>query len=123
MELTRIEENIAEYLENHHKIDNPISMKDLSNLFGLRERETRDVIEKIILTERLVIGNTNGYWVAATAEEKDLANKLNRSRIKTSLKRLAANNGSLTWIYNYLNELQKQYPNVPEEQVSLYENE
>src|SRR5690554_492911 len=122
IELTSFELEVANYLKKYHKKDNPIRMKKLARIFNVNERDIREIIERIILSQTLVIGNSDGYWVANNKSEIKQANMINNSRLQTSLKKLAANKGDINWIYNYLNELKKEYEKVPEGQVSIYDS-
>lgn len=124
MKLSYQDEAIAQFLEKYHGVDNPILMKDLGNVFKITGRDVRKSIERIILNQRLVIGsnirsnNKNGYWVAAVGEE-NLANAIPKSRIKKSLRRLAANKGDIKWVYKYLKELENEYPNYHHNQLYI----
>lgn len=123
MKLTQFEEMVADYLQKHHKKDNPISMKVLSKKFDQDDRDMRDIITNIILSQRIIIGGGNrGYWVASeNPEEIKAANKTRKATIATSIEKLAANKGGINWIYSHLNELKKKYETVPEGQLDIYE--
>lgn len=121
IELTSFELEVANYLKKYHKRDNPIRMKKIARIFNVNERDIREIIERIILSQTLVIGNSDGYWVATNKSEIKEANKINSSRLQTSLKKLVANKGDINWIYNYLNELKQKYETVPEGQLDIYE--
>lgn len=118
-EISSLTEKVAEYLKNHHGIDNPISMKILAEIFDVSERDIREIIELIIIRKILIIGNTNGYWVAKNEEEIRQANLLNKTRIKKSLIKLAANGGEIDWMFNFLGDLQKK--NKQESSVTLFD--
>lgn len=122
IKLTKLDIQIADYLKENHKRDNPIAMSKLAKMFGIKERELRLIIEKIIISQRLVIGNVGGYWVAETEEEINEANLIHKSRLETSIRRLVANKGSINWIHKYLNELNNKYEKVAEGQLSIYES-
>lgn len=106
-EISILTEKVAEYMKNHHGIDNPISMKVLASIFDVSERDIREIIELIIIRKILIIGNTNGYWVANTEDEVRKANLLNKTRIKKSVRKLAANGGDVAWLLNYIKSLDK----------------
>jgi len=122
MKLSSQEKAMAEYLEKYHDINNPISMTNLSELFGISKRMTRRAIERIIITQTLVIGidvNNKGYWVANSPTDIEVANNLSKSRLRKTLKRLAANKGDIKWIYNYLKELENKYPKYHNNQLTM----
>lgn len=122
MKLTSFELEVANYLKKYHKRDNPIRMKRLARTFNVNERDIREVIERIILSQTLVIGNSDGYWVASNESEIKQANKINNSRLQTSLRKLVANKGDTDWIYNYLYKLKHEYETVPEGQLDIYDS-
>lgn len=120
MEVLPIQERIAIFLEKNHEKDNPIAAEKLANYFEIEERELRDHIMNIILTQRLIIGaSKKGYWVATCNFEIKEANRTIQSRTKTSLERLAANGGNIRWIHNFLKELEQKYPKYHENQLQM----
>lgn len=120
MKLSKIEKEIANFLENNHDIDNPISSKDLASYFEIEERELRDHILNIILAQRLVIGSDKkGYWVASDYTQIKDANKTMIERTKSSLERIVANRGNVNWMHNFLKELNLKYPKYHDDQIEM----
>lgn len=92
-------------------------------VLNIPERRIRHLIREIIEKNKAIIGNKNGYYIAVTKEEIEKANNHEVSRIKSSLTRLAQNNGSFGEIYKRLNELKEKYPHIAIGQLDITGNE
>jgi len=120
--LNELEVKMADFLENNDCfIENPISMRELSTVFNISERDVREAIENIILSGRLVIGNINGYWLARNKREIKIANSMNKARTKKSIERMIANRGDINWLFPFLKELNDKYQFVSDNQISIEE--
>ena len=90
-----IHQRVYEYMRLMHRgKENAISMKRLAETFNTSDRDIRDIVLKINLNKILcngyksntkIIGDNNGYYMAATETElNDYKNKI-VARLKTSV--------------------------------------
>lgn len=120
-ELTTLDLAIIDYLRDNHQKSNPISMKRLATRFNLDVRSIRLSIERIILSQKVIIGNTNGYWVAQTEDEAMVANILREAKVKSSIELLFANGfKNQVGFHAFIEEMKAKYPKAPEGQIDIY---
>lgn len=116
-------EKVLTYLEVLHQGDKGkqgnAHVERMETALNIEERDIRFCIREIIEKGKAVIGNRKGYYIAITPEEIKEANDLEIARIKSSLTRLAQNEGSFGTIYSHMNDLVKKYPHIADGQLDI----
>lgn len=107
--------------KNHYGLkETNCSMEELSMYLNVDKRTVRKIIEYLTLNTPIVIGSTpTGYFIASNEEEVEIGNKMLKSRVKSSLRRLRANGFiNMNWVYTTMNDLKDEYPIHPEGQIN-----
>ena len=118
--LTANEYFIINYLNGK---DRYVSMAELADVTQTTKRQVRKSIQRIKLysAETIIIANHKGYKIAKTDEEIKNANNVQKSRIKSSIEALIANdpNGASNFLYKVINEATSKHLHQAEGQIDI----
>lgn len=118
--LTAQDYEILNYLQSK---ENYVSMRAVAQVMEIDSRSVRRSIERIkrYKLDVVIVSNNKGYKVARTDEEIKHANDMLKSRIKTSIEVLVANDplGSERYLHSTIAEVVKTIRHQNEGQLDI----